>query len=73
VYLHDEPKNPTKEGPLSYVLLEFLFASVSTVDRGHPGSNILGYDTFRGWGDEANSSVSKKHGILNFCLFCANA
>ncbi len=27
---------PTKEGPLSYVLQESPFASVSTVSRGHP-------------------------------------
>jgi len=28
---HHEPKEPTKEGPLSLVLFEFPFASVSTV------------------------------------------
>jgi hypothetical protein len=30
---HDEPNELTKEGPLSYVLLESPFASVSTVGR----------------------------------------
>jgi hypothetical protein len=32
----NEPNEPTKEGPLSYVLLESPFASVSTVSRDHP-------------------------------------
>jgi hypothetical protein len=35
-YRHDETNEPTKEGPLSYVLQEPPFASVSTVRRGHP-------------------------------------
>ncbi len=30
------PNEPAKEGPLSYVLLESPFASVSTVSSGHP-------------------------------------
>jgi hypothetical protein len=33
---HDKPNEPTKEGPLSYVLLVSPFASVSTFRRGHP-------------------------------------
>ncbi len=36
LYRHDEPNKPTEEGPLSYVLQEFPFASVSSVNRGHP-------------------------------------
>jgi hypothetical protein len=35
-YRHEKPNEPTKEGPLSFVLLEFPFASVSTVSRGYP-------------------------------------
>jgi hypothetical protein len=31
--MHDEPKEPTKEGLLSYVLLDSPFTSVSTVSR----------------------------------------
>ncbi len=33
---HDEPNELTKEGPLSYVLYESQFVSVSTVSRGTP-------------------------------------
>jgi hypothetical protein len=36
VYWHNKPNEPTKEGPLSFVLIEYPFASVSTVSRGHP-------------------------------------
>jgi hypothetical protein len=36
LYWHDKPKEPTKEGPLSFVLFESLFSSVSTVSRDHP-------------------------------------
>jgi hypothetical protein len=35
-YRHDKPIEPTKKGPLSFVLFESSFASVSTVSRGHP-------------------------------------
>ncbi len=34
--LHDKPIEPTKEGPLSFVLFESPFISVSTVSRGRP-------------------------------------
>jgi hypothetical protein len=34
LYQHDEPIEPTKEGPLA--LLKYPFASVSTLTRGHP-------------------------------------
>jgi hypothetical protein len=36
MYLHDEPNEQTKEGPLSFVLFESPFTLVSTVSRGHP-------------------------------------
>jgi hypothetical protein len=36
LYQHNKPNNSTKEGPLSFVLFEFPFTSVSTVCRGHP-------------------------------------
>jgi hypothetical protein len=36
LYRHDEPKEPIREGPLSFVLHEIPFASVSTVSRSHP-------------------------------------
>jgi hypothetical protein len=35
-YWHDKPNEPTKEVPLSFVLFESPFSSVSTVSRGHP-------------------------------------
>ncbi len=31
-----KPNEPTKEGPLSFVLLESPFTPVSSVSRGHP-------------------------------------
>jgi hypothetical protein len=36
VAVHDKPNEPTKEGPLSFVLFESPFTSVSKVSRGHP-------------------------------------
>ncbi len=39
-----EHNEPTKEGPLSYVLLESPFASVSTASSGHPSlCSLSGY------------------------------
>ncbi len=35
LYRHDKPNKPAKEGPLSLVLFDSPFASVSTVSRGH--------------------------------------
>jgi hypothetical protein len=49
-YCHDEPSKPTKEGPLSYVLLESPFVSVSAVSWGHPSKVSMVYpacDLFR--------------------------
>jgi hypothetical protein len=36
LYWHEKPEESTEEGPLSYVLKESPFTSVSTVNRGHP-------------------------------------
>ncbi len=36
LYWHDRPNEPTKEGPLSFVLFESPFTSFSMVSRGHP-------------------------------------
>ncbi len=36
LYRHDKTNKPTKEGPLSFVLFESPFTSVSTASRGHP-------------------------------------
>ncbi len=36
IYWHNETNEPTKKGPLSFVLIESLFFSVSTVSRDHP-------------------------------------
>jgi hypothetical protein len=35
LYWHDKPNQATKEGPLSFVLFEYPFTSVSTASRGH--------------------------------------
>jgi hypothetical protein len=35
LYRHDNPYEPTKEGPHTFVLFESPFNSVSTVSRGH--------------------------------------
>ncbi len=42
LYQHDKPNEPTKGGPLSFVLCESPFASVSTVNRSHPSLVSLG-------------------------------
>jgi hypothetical protein len=44
MYRHDKPYKPTKEGPLSVVLFEFPFTSVSTVSRGHRSLVSLAID-----------------------------
>jgi hypothetical protein len=36
LYRHDKPNEPTMDGPLSFVLFESPFTSVSTVSRGNP-------------------------------------
>jgi hypothetical protein len=36
LYRQDKPIEQTKEEPLSFVLFEYPFTSVSTVSRGHP-------------------------------------
>jgi hypothetical protein len=36
LYQHGKSNEPTKEGPLSFVLFESPFTSVSKVSRGHP-------------------------------------
>ncbi len=36
LYRHDKPNEPTNSGPLSFVLFESPFTSVSTVGRNHP-------------------------------------
>ncbi len=36
LYRHDELNEPTNKGPLSFVLFESPFTSVSTISRGHP-------------------------------------
>jgi hypothetical protein len=36
LYRHGKPNEPTKEVPLSFVLFESPFTSMSTVSKGHP-------------------------------------
>jgi hypothetical protein len=38
IYGHNKPNEPNKKGPLSFVLIESPFTSVSTVSRAHPSS-----------------------------------
>jgi hypothetical protein len=42
LYWQDNPNEPTKEEPLSFVLFESPITSVSTVSRGHPFLVSLG-------------------------------
>jgi hypothetical protein len=44
LYRHDKPNEPTKKGPLSFVLSESPFTSVSTFTRGPPLSSLSGWD-----------------------------
>jgi hypothetical protein len=55
MYWQGKPNEPTKEGPLSFVLFESPFTSVSTVSRGYPSlvslvaSKGIGPDTTLAW------------------------
>jgi hypothetical protein len=40
LYYHDKLNEPIKEAPLSFVLFDFPFTSVSTVSRGHHSSLV---------------------------------
>jgi hypothetical protein len=42
LYWHDNPRETTKKGLLSFVFFESPFTSVSTVSRGHPPIVSLG-------------------------------
>jgi hypothetical protein len=42
LYRHDKPNEPSKKGPLSFVLFESPFTSVSTVSRGQALSSFSG-------------------------------
>jgi hypothetical protein len=55
---HDKPNKPTKEGPLSFVILESPFTSVSTV-RGHPPLySSLSFCVYQYW---VNKGLSGKN------------
>jgi hypothetical protein len=41
LYWHDKRDEPTKKGPLSFVLFESPSTSVSTISRGHPSLDSL--------------------------------
>jgi hypothetical protein len=45
LYWNDKSKEPTKEGPLSFVLFESPFTTVSTVSRVHPSLISVDYRT----------------------------
>ncbi len=45
LYRHDKLNEPTKTRPLSFVLFESPFTSVSTVSRGHPALVSMGSAT----------------------------
>jgi hypothetical protein len=42
----DEPNEPTKKGPLSFVLFESPFISVSRVSKSHPSLVSLGFTVY---------------------------
>jgi hypothetical protein len=44
LYRHDKPNEPTKKEPLSFVLFELSFTSVSTVSRGRPTFSLIQTD-----------------------------
>jgi hypothetical protein len=60
VYRHNKPNKPPKEGPLSIVLFESPFTSVSIVSKGHTSLCSLS----GGW----------QHGQINFFMhYCCNS
>ncbi len=66
LYRHDKPNEPTKKGPLSFVLFESPFTSVSTVSRGHHSLVSL-YDFHSG--RITSGSPLKKTVIDSWLLF----
>jgi hypothetical protein len=60
LYRHNVLNEPTKEGPLSFVLYKTPFASVSTFSRGHP-SLVSG-------GEKSNRSKNTSYFEYNICV-----
>jgi hypothetical protein len=60
------PNEPTKEGPLSFVLFEFPFTSVSTDNRGHPSPVSLASILANGmvWLVPNAVPISSREGVL---------
>jgi hypothetical protein len=65
----EEPMEPTKEGPLSYVLPESPFASVSTVSRGHPYLVFLVQPKWRGTGVQGIPRMKRWVDIVSAIFF----
>ncbi len=62
MYRHDEPNEPFKEGPLSFVLHKSPFGSVSrVVSRGHPS---LGSPN----GLDVKVGVNRNRPLLTHCV-----
>jgi hypothetical protein len=72
LYRHDKRKEPTKEGPLSFVLFESPFSSVSTVSKDHPCS-LSGRagtkDFVLPWLLKSQPSIKKYFPRLTFSLY----
>ncbi len=73
---HDKTNEPTKEGPLSFVLFESPFASVSTVSRSHPSlvsleqTLVLFPKVVRLYNTNVAASVKGFHRTVEDCVVC---
>ncbi len=88
LYLHYKHNEPTKEGPISFVLFESPLTSASTVSKGHPSlvslyrTNIsigLQLMDWQHWTNDSPTAIGlteifrQKMGYFyNFCVFFTN-
>jgi hypothetical protein len=64
LYRHDKPNETAKEGPLTFVLFESPFTSVSTVTRGHSSLVSLVSTAFVNLREKSYIDVSSTHLIV---------
>ncbi len=65
MYRHDEPGKSTKEGPLSFVLLESPFAKFQQSALATP-SPVLADERMGGGGFGANSAITKRMAFIYY-------
>jgi hypothetical protein len=65
LYRHDKPNEPTKKGPLSFVLFKSPFISVPTVSRGPPSL----VSPFVSNAQQAGQAVGLGRLSLSMCLW----